>query len=126
MAKLVLKVASGLALLWSIAIVEGVILNLNYAKPRAVGGQFDSFPLFVRIIYVAVLVLLIVEANILIFKDKSPKNVSVLFFGLNALSAIANVISRSPAERWNAIAALVLAYAWWARLRSTKGSLSNQ
>ena len=36
---------------WSLYLVIGVVLDADYALTRAAGGQFDSFPMYLRFLY---------------------------------------------------------------------------
>ncbi|MSY61038.1 MAG: hypothetical protein F2661_01250, partial [Actinobacteria bacterium] len=42
-----------LSFIWNLILVLGVVLNMDYALPRAAGGQFESFPTSIRILYVS-------------------------------------------------------------------------
>ena len=45
------SVAVYLSFFWNLILVVGVVIGAEYALPRAAGGQFESFPNFIRLIY---------------------------------------------------------------------------
>ena len=42
-----------LSFIWNLILLIGVVLNMDYALPRAAGGQFESFPTSIRLLYVS-------------------------------------------------------------------------
>jgi hypothetical protein len=108
--KRVLPIAFYLASAWSLFIVLLVVLNVDWVLPRAAGGQFDSFPSWLRILYLFNFSLLTIQVIAYIQKRM---NLIKIFFWISTLSAIVNLASRSPLERWNAIPAGVAALALW-------------
>ena len=43
---------------WSLFIVSLVVLNIEWALPRAAGGQFEVFPIWLRLLYIVNVALL--------------------------------------------------------------------
>lgn len=107
-----------LAFAWNLYLVIGVIANQNYAVTRAAGGQFDSFPAGIRVAYLLNLAIVIYQALILLWDLKHPRLVTRILFILGSLSVLVNAFSQSPAERWNAIPAGLIAYAFYRKLRA--------
>jgi hypothetical protein len=105
---------------WNIFLVIGVIANQNYARTRAAGGQFDSFPTGIRIAYCVTLAILIFQSQILFSKKKWPGALYAIFFFLGSSSVLMNAISRSPDERWNALPALIIAFAFYRKWKVKK------
>lgn len=95
-------------------ILVSVVLNLDWVRTRAAGGQFDNFPLALRIIYFLMFIFMI---SIMIWLwdnrkgsltqrgTKFAKFLWVLF----SISTLTQLISRSADERWNALPAVILA-----------------
>ena len=110
--------AAILALIFNIFILSSVTLNLDWVRTRAAGGQFDTFPTALRILYfvMALLTLFLVrwlwsqrngvstERN-----QKIARLLAILF----TVSTCLQLISRSSDERWNAIPAIILAITFW-------------
>ena len=102
---------------WSLYLVVGVVLGADYALTRAAGGQFDSFPTYLRLLYLlntAVIVWQVVVFTRLL-QNKAIKPVWTLkvFVILGALGTLANAASRSADERWNAIPMLITTIVFW-------------
>ena len=97
-----------LASIWSLFIVCLVVLNVEWALPRAAGGQFESFPIWLRMLYVGNVVLLTLQT--FAYAKRSPRMMQ-FFFWLSVISAAVNLLSRSPLERWNALSASIMAVA---------------
>ena len=106
---------------WNIYLVGGVILGASYALDRAAGGQFDVFPLYLRIVYIFIFAVIVLQ--VLIFTrslyGKEIKSVWILkaFVIIGALSIFANAASRSVNERWNIIPAFIIAIAFYRLLK---------
>ena len=101
------------SLVWNIYLVVGVILNQSYALTRAAGGQYESFPMGIRVAYLVTLAIVIYQALIFFTKVKRPAWIYKVFFFLGIASFLVNAISRSTNERWNAIPAAVIAFAFY-------------
>ncbi len=117
-----LYLATVASFVWNLALVVGVVLDASYAYRRAAGGQFSGFPLAVRITYVVITVVVTYQLRTFhrLFRGDriSPAWLPRAFFFLSLASVLVNAISPSSAERFNAIPAAVIAYAFW-RLRPT-------
>jgi hypothetical protein len=102
---------------WSLYLVLGVVLGADYALSRAAGGQFDSFPTYLRFLYLlntAVIVWqVIVYLRLLQSKVIKPVWTLKVFVILGALGTLANAASRSADERWNAIPMLITTIVFW-------------
>ncbi len=114
----IFKSIIAICLSWNIILVVGVIANQSYAYERAAGGQFDNFPTAIRIAYLLNLAIVIYQALILLWDLKHPRLVTRILFILGSLSVLVNAFSQSPAERWNAIPAGLIAYAFYKKLRA--------
>jgi uncharacterized membrane protein len=97
--KRIFKVAVLLSFAWNLALVIGVVLNAGYALPRAAGGQFESFPMGIRFLYVSTtfVVLYQIYVYLQIMQNKSVKPVWVpkAFAYLGLVGVFMNAISRS-------------------------------
>ena len=102
---------------WSLYLVVGVVLGADYALTRAAGGQFDSFPTYLRILYLINTVVIVwqVVVYMRLLQNKAIKPVWTLkaFVILGAIGTLANAASRSADERWNVIPAAVITWAFW-------------
>ena len=114
-----------LALAWNLTLVLGVVLNQDYALTRAAGGQFESFPSGIRVAYILTAALLLWQyltfLRIWGHRSINPTWLPRLFLIISLLSTLVNAISRSSAERWNAIPALIIAYGFWSATRPGVG-----
>ncbi len=99
---------------WSLFIVSLVVLNVEWALPRAAGGQFEAFPLWLRLLYIVNVALLSLQV---FAYAKQRLRVLQFFFWLSLVSAAVNLISRSPLERWNALPAAISAYSIFVLMR---------
>jgi len=104
----ILTLLAQLALLYNAALLISVALNLDWAKTRAAGGQFDSFPIALRILYLGMALGMVLLMRFLwryrhTSLTHSAARLSRLIGYLFALSTVMQLISRSPAERFNAI-----------------------
>lgn len=113
-----LRTATSLSLLWNIYLVVGVINNSEYARTRAAGGQFQSFPTGIRIAYVITLMILLYQTLVILGGQSAPRWILTTMLVMGIFSVVVNAISRSANERWNAIPAAVIAYAVFLRRRS--------
>lgn len=111
-----------LALSFNLVLLVSVSLNLDWVRTRAAGGQFDEFPISLRIVY---LVMAIAMLYLMRFvwrlqrqevserARKASKWLGILF----VLSTLTQLISRSPDERFNAIPAAIIAIAFFLAAR---------
>lgn len=106
-----------LSILWGIFLNLAVVTNADFALKIAAGGQFQSFPAQVRVIYFLQLLLLTLQfrtfRNLLTRRVIKPTWLVNFFIFTSTLGLILNLISRSPAERWNAIPLAIITYAFW-------------
>ena len=113
-----LLLAAELSLLFNVAILLSVSLNFEWVRTRAAGGQFESFPLGIRLIYFVMAALM----GLLIYwlwnhrdgvlQRRSKRLARFLSYTFMVSTAL-QLISRSVDERWNAIPASILATTFW-------------
>ena len=102
------------SLLYNFAVLLSVTLNLDWVRTRAAGGQYETFPLTLRIIYFVMAAFMITLAVWLWdHKDQdldlgSKRLAKILAFTFG-VSTFFQLISKSPDEQWNAIPAIILA-----------------
>lgn len=113
-----LKFATGISLLWNIYLVVGVITNSSYALTRAAGGQYETFPMGIRVAYVVTLLILFYQSLLLLGNLQSPRWILSAMLVMGAISVLVNAISRSADERWNAIPAAIIAAAVYLKRKS--------
>jgi magnesium-transporting ATPase (P-type) len=109
-----------IALLWSLILDIGATLNVSSFLHSVAGGQYTSLPTFLRFAY-AIQTLLVIFQIIFITQlyrrngawSKASYLLARIFLVLAALSTIVNSLSKSPGERWNAIAAAIIAYGFY-------------
>lgn len=109
---------------WSLYLVIGVVLDADYASTRAAGGQFDSFPMYLRFLYLINLAVIIWQVSVFLRlvqnKVVKPDWTLRVFVIVGALGTLANGISRSANERWNVIPLLITTLTFWNYLRNRK------
>ena len=109
---LLLRLCTFLSFAWNVSICLLVCLNSSLVLKRAAGGEFDTFPSRIRIIYVFNVLIIIYQVQTYI-KLLQRKQVSwvwlpkALIF-VNAICVVFNACSRSSLERWNAIPAAII------------------
>ncbi|MFM8620996.1 MAG: hypothetical protein ACKOCL_03130 [Candidatus Nanopelagicaceae bacterium] len=103
-----------LSLAYNVIILFSVVLNLDWVRTRAAGGQYETFPFSLRFIYFVMTIFMIFLA-LLLWKHKElpmdpsgPRTARIIGYTF-FISTIFQLISRSADERWNAIPALILA-----------------
>ena len=111
--KSLIKPLIAISLAWNIYLVVGVILNQSYALTRAAGGQYETFPIGIRIAYLVTLAILIYQVALFFTNVNRPSWIYKALFFLGFASVLVNAISRSSNERWNAIPAAVIAYGFY-------------
>lgn len=112
-----LKILAALALLalgFNTALLTSVALNLEWAQTRAAGGQFDEFPVALRVIYLVMAIAMLYLMRFLVHLLQSEvterqRRVARFLGLLFIVSTCAQLVSRSVDERWNAIPAATLA-----------------
>lgn len=112
-----LNLAFYIASAWSLFIVSLVVLNVEWALPRAAGGQFEAFPLWLRLLYIVNVALLSLQIFAYV---KQRLRMMQFFFWLSLASAAVNLISRSPLERWNALPAAISAFSIFVLMRDLR------
>ena len=109
---------------WSLYLVIGVVLDADYASTRAAGGQFDSFPMYLRFLYLINLAVIVWQVAVFLrlVQNKFVKTNWTLrvFVIVGALGTLANGISRSANERWNVIPLLITTLTFWNYQRKRK------
>lgn len=117
--------------IWNFYLVLGAALNSSAVLTRVAGGNFDSIPVGLRIAYGVQTLLIVYQFYFVIrlFKrngawSRNSYLFARIFLALSAVSALVNAVSRSSAERWNAIAAAIIAIGYYflgnVNLRPTK------
>jgi uncharacterized membrane protein len=117
--------AAELSLLYNIVLLLSVTLNYEWATTRAAGGQFDSFPVSIRILYFFIAVFMGTlmfwvwdkREGINTLRSQRLSNALAILF---SLSTFMQLISRSSDERWNAIPAIILAITFFQMRNSMK------
>lgn len=113
-----LVLASIASLLYNFAILLSVTLNLDWVRTRAAGGQYETFPVAIRVIYFVMSSFM----GTLIFwlwdhrnqvLDAPSKRLARIFSYTFLISTALQLVSRSADERWNAIPASILAITFW-------------
>ena len=116
--------AAEFSLFYNVIILISVTLNLDWVRTRAAGGQFETFPSTVRWLYfLMALTMLYLMPLLWTNRDKNlpPKEaklarlISYAFF----VSTFFQLISKSMDERWNAIPALIIAFAFLRLAKNT-------
>ena len=109
---------------WSLYLVIGVVLDADYALTRAAGGQFDSFPMYLRFLYLINLAVIVWQVAVFLRlvqnKVVKPNWTLKVFVIVGALGTLANGISRSANERWNVIPLLITTLTFWNYQRKRK------
>ena len=120
-----------ISFLWNFYLVLGATLNSTSVLTRVAGGHFHSLPIGLRIAYGIQTLLIIYQFYFVIrlFQrngawSRNSYLFARIFLALSAVSALVNAVSRSSAERWNAIAAAIIAVGYYflgnVNLRPTK------
>jgi len=117
--------AAELSLLYNIVLLLSVAMNFEWATTRAAGGQFDSFPISIRILYffmaafMGALIFWVWDKRegINTLRSQRFSNALAILF---SLSTFMQLISRSSDERWNAIPAIILAITFYKIRNSNK------
>ena len=120
MKKKVILAAALLALLWTFYLMASVALNHLSVSPRVAGGHLHSFSDPLRFTYGVEALMMIFQFFFLIkiFQrhgvwSNTTTLLAKIFLVLAIMSIVVNAVSRSSAERWNAISALAIAYAFY-------------
>jgi hypothetical protein len=106
-----------LSFAWNIFLLVGVVLNVDFVRTRAAGGQFTDFPAVIRVVYLFQLALVLYQAWIFkqIFYCKPIRMIWLpkAFVILGFIGILLNATSRSSNERWNVIPAVIITWAFW-------------
>jgi len=120
MQRKVILSSAWMALLWNLYLVVGAALNIEAILPRVAGGGFESMPTGLRFVYGFQTLLVGFQffflARLYLRNgawSKASYLITRIFFVLSVVGALMNAVSRSPLERWNAIAAVVIAIAFY-------------
>lgn len=119
-----LILAAGLSLTYNIILLFSVSMNYDWVRTRAAGGEFDSFPISIRIAYffmaafMGALMFWLWDKRNGINTIRGYRFATVLAV-LFSISTVMQLISQSSDERWNAIPAAILAITFWV-LRNKK------
>lgn len=115
--KRLFKISVIASFLWNLYLVIGVMLGADYALERAAGGQFDSFPTYIRFLYLLntaiILWQLIIYLQIVKKSIIKPAWTLKVFLIMGTLGILANAASRSSLERWNVIPAAIITFAFY-------------
>jgi len=109
-----------IALLWNLYLVIGATLNVSSLMTRVAGGGYDSLPIGLRFAYGIQTLVVIFELIFIVMLyqhtgawSKNSYLLSRIFLILATISAFVNFASNSPDEKWNAIAAAIIAYGFF-------------
>ena len=113
-----LVIASLVSLLYNFVILLSVSLNLDWVRTRAAGGQYETFPISIRIVYFVMASFMGTLAFWLWdhrnkILDGPSKRLARIFSVTFFISTVFQLISISTDERWNAIPATILAITFW-------------
>lgn len=107
-----------LSLFYNTLILFLVSLNSQWVTTRAAGGQFETFPVVIRVLYL-LMAFLMISLMLWLWKNRTgiltERNLrlcSFLKFSF-AISTFMQLISRSADERLNAIPAAILTLTFW-------------
>lgn len=112
-----LKISTYFALSWGILLNLAVVANLEIALPLAAGGQFESFPTAIRVVYLFQTFWLLFQFKIFHrlvngHKLKSKWLINI-FIGLGFIGFWLNLLSPSNPEKINSIALAITTYSFW-------------
>ncbi len=121
----VLILAAEFSLVYNTYLLLSVSLNHEWARTRAAGGQFVTFPISIRILYFFMAILM--GALMFWLWDKrnglattGAQRITGVLAAVFSISTIFQLISRSPDERWNAIPAFILAFTFFRLVKESK------
>ena len=116
-----LRAVTYLSLSWGIFLNIAVVANLDFVRPLAAGGQFDTFPTAIRLIYSLQTVWLLYQTYVFYRLTKElpikPRWIVTVFIYLGLIGTLLNLVSQSNLERLNALPLAVVTYSFW-KLRS--------
>ncbi|MFM8448073.1 MAG: hypothetical protein ACKN92_07930 [Candidatus Nanopelagicaceae bacterium] len=114
-----------ISLVYNVILLFSVVLNLDWVRTRAAGGQFKTFPIGIRFVDFVMGVFMIFLFGLLWnhrnkpMDEKGPMVTRIIGYTF-FVSTFFQLISRSADERWNAIPALILAVTFIAISRREK------
>ena len=112
-----LRFVTYLSLSWGIFLNIAVVANLEFVRPLAAGGQFDTFPTIIRLIYLAQTVWLMYQTYVFNRLTKNlpikPRWIITIFVYLGLIGTLLNLISQSNLEQLNALPLAVITYSFW-------------
>ena len=114
-----------ISLVYNVILLFSVVLNLDWVRTRAAGGQFKTFPIGIRLVDFVMGVFMIFLFGLLWnhrnkpMDEKGPMVTRIIGYTF-FVSTFFQLISRSGDERWNAIPALILAVTFIAISRREK------
>ena len=103
-----------ISLIYNAAILFSVTLNLDWVRTRAAGGQYETFPIGIRFvdflmgIFMLFLIAMLWNRREKPMDEKGPMVTRIIGYTF-FISMFFQIASRSMDERWNAIAAGILA-----------------
>lgn len=106
------------SLFYNFVILLSVTLNLDWVRTRAAGGQYETFPLALRVLYLIMAAFMIALAIWLWDHrggelDSGSKRLARIMALTFLLSTFFQLISRSPDERWNAVPAIIICFTFY-------------
>lgn len=107
-----LVISAQLSLSYNIAVLLSVSLDLDWVRTRAAGGQFDSFPVLLRILYLLMALFMVYLSHFIFVFEKlsfQGRRLARIFGYIFLLSTFTQLISRSVDERFNAFPAAIIA-----------------
>ncbi len=118
--KQVILGVSLIALLWNLYLVLGTTLNIHSLLTRVAGGHYDSIPVALRFVYGVQSIVVLFEIYFIyaLYRhagawSRNSYLLSRIFLALSVMSAFVNFASKSSDERWNSIAAVIVAYGFF-------------
>ena len=103
-----------ISLIYNVAILFSVTLNLDWVRTRAAGGQYETFPIEIRFvdflmgIFMLFLIAMLWNRREKPMDEKGPMVTRIIGYTF-FISMFFQIASRSMDERWNAIPAGILA-----------------
>jgi hypothetical protein len=103
-----------ISLIYNVAILFSVTLNLDWVRTRAAGGQYETFPIGIRFvdflmgIFMLFLIAMLWNHREKPMDEKGPMVTRIIGYTF-FISMFFQIASRSMDERWNAIPAGILA-----------------
>ena len=99
-------------------ITFSVVLNLNWVRTWAAGGQYETFPMSVRLVYIfqALFALVVAWLGWKIrdgVTNESDAKFALVVICIYVISIFSQVISKSAHERLNAIPAALIAWGFF-------------